>query len=109
MRFPDSSYTPLSSANGITRDPSGLLELSDLQSTMLEGWKRPNELYQGNARIYTEEGTGSVFDLAQDVITDCSVVASLCSAIAREERSLGKVLVNLSAPSFNIQVFNGLK
>ncbi|KAH8149642.1 uncharacterized protein LAJ45_06273 [Morchella importuna] len=79
-------------------DPSGLLELSDLQFTMLEGWKRPNELYQGNARIYPEEGTGSVFDLAQDVITDCSVVASLCSAIAREERSLGKLVSNILYP-----------
>lgn len=57
---------------------------------MLDSWKRPSELYAGSGTITPEEGV--VFDLAQDVITDCSVVASLCSAIAREERSLGKVL-----------------
>lgn len=56
---------------------------------MLDNWKRPSELYAGNGAITPEEG--AVLDLAQDVITDCSVVASLCSAIAREERSLGKV------------------
>lgn len=57
---------------------------------MLDSWKRPSELYAGSGTI--TPGEGVVFDLAQDVITDCSVVASLCSAIAREERSLGKVL-----------------
>lgn len=57
---------------------------------MLDSWKRPGELYAGSGTITPEEG--AVFDLAQDVITDCSVIASLCSAITREERSLGKVL-----------------
>lgn len=57
---------------------------------MLDSWKRPSELYAGSGTIIPEEG--AVFDLAQDVITDCSVVASLCSAITREERSFGKVL-----------------
>lgn len=56
---------------------------------MLDSWKRPGKLYADSGRLTPEEG--AVFDLAQDVITDCSVVASLCSAIAREERSLGKV------------------
>jgi len=32
-------------------------------------------------------------DLVQDVTTDCSVVASLCAAIAREERGLDKVFM----------------
>lgn len=30
-------------------------------------------------------------DLVQDVLTDCSVVASLCATTARAERGLGKV------------------
>lgn len=64
---------------------------------MLDSWKRPGELYAGNGTITPEKG--AVFDLAQDVITDCSVVASLCSAIAREERSLGKV------PSLYIYIY----
>lgn len=64
---------------------------------MLDSWKRPGELYAGNGTITPENG--AVFDLAQDVITDCSVVASLCSAIAREERSFGKV------PSLYIYIY----
>lgn len=56
---------------------------------MLDSWKRPGKIYADSGRLTAEEGV--IFDLAQDVITDCSVVASLCSAIAREERSLGKV------------------
>lgn len=76
-------------ADFITRDPSGLLNLSESQRSMLDKWKRPGEIYGGNGMIYPKEI--AVFDLAQDVITDCSVVASLCSAIVREERSFGKV------------------
>lgn len=76
-------------ANVITRDPSGLLKLSESQLSMLDGWKRPNEVYAGSDTIAPKEG--SILDLAQDVITDCSVVASLCSAISREERFAGKV------------------
>lgn len=30
-------------------------------------------------------------DLVQDVLTDCSVVASLCATTSRAERGLGKV------------------
>lgn len=34
-------------------------------------------------------------DLVQDVLTDCSVVASLCAATSRSERGLGNVSLRL--------------
>lgn len=32
-------------------------------------------------------------DLVQDVLTDCSVVASLCATTSRSERGLGEVCI----------------
>lgn len=72
----------------ITRDPSGLLPLSDSQRSMLAAWKRPGEIFESGQVIYP--GGGHSLDLMQDVVTDCSVVASLCSAIGREEKGFGK-------------------
>ncbi|KAL7271784.1 cysteine protease [Rhizina undulata] len=77
-------------------DPSGFLGLSDSQHSILAGWKRPHEIYDGKHVIVPEEG--DVLDLAQDVITDCSVVASLCAAIGREERGFGKIVSNTLYP-----------
>lgn len=34
-------------------------------------------------------------DLVQDITTDCSVVASLCAAVARSERGFPKVSVHI--------------
>lgn len=36
-------------------------------------------------------------DLVQDVLTDCSVVASLCATTSQAERGLGKVRSRLKA------------
>jgi hypothetical protein len=41
-------------------------------------------------------------DLVQDAATDCSVVASLCAAVARHERGYEKVCVNPTTPCFSI-------
>lgn len=35
-------------------------------------------------------------DLVQDVLTDCSVVASLCATTSRSERGLGQVCIHVS-------------
>jgi hypothetical protein len=56
---------------------------------MLEAWKRPGEIHEDMETIFPREDCK--LDLTQDVITDCSVVASLCSAIQREEKGFGKV------------------
>jgi len=66
----------------VRRDPAGWLQLSDSQMNILDAWKRPHEIYE-DARILPMEE--EILDLMQDVITDCSVVASLCSGFRREK------------------------
>lgn len=63
-----------------------MLPLSDAQITILDSWKRPNELHKCVSVV-----AESSLDLAQDAITDCSIVASMCAAISREERGYSKV------------------
>jgi len=78
----------------VRRDPAGWLQLSDLQKGILDEWKRPHEIYE-DASILPKEG--EIVDLTQDVITDCSVVASLCSGMQREVKGFGQVNWNLAA------------
>ncbi|KAL5365368.1 hypothetical protein BJX96DRAFT_159025 [Aspergillus floccosus] len=77
------------------------LHLSSLQRNIFNGWKRPVEL------LSTETGDGSTApvmsvsgktDLVQDVLTDCSVVASLCATTLRLERGLDKCFLPLVYP-----------
>lgn len=71
----------------LSRDDEDL-PLSPLQKEAFNGWRRPHELLRqprdgcDNA-IDANCGT---LDLVQDVVSDCSVVASLCAVIARSER-----------------------
>lgn len=74
------------------------LPLSQLQREIFNGWKRPRDLLSNAASISENEPTSTPtmvaknpVDLVQDVTTDCSVVASLCAAISREERGYSKV------------------
>ncbi|KAJ6144186.1 hypothetical protein N7470_008081 [Penicillium chermesinum] len=72
------------------------LELSGVQDDIFAGWKRPRELLQARNEIeQTTTATSPVMsvanttDLVQDVLTDCSVVASLCAITSRSERGRG--------------------
>lgn len=75
------------------------LPLSPLQRENFNGWKRPSRDLVSNPVSTTENEAASAptmvaknpVDLVQDVTTDCSVVASLCAAISREERGYFKV------------------
>lgn len=72
------------------------LHLSNLQRDIFAGWKRPHELLSGQVDdagvplnpVMTVSGNT---DLVQDVLTDCSVVASLCATTSRSERGLDDV------------------
>jgi hypothetical protein len=73
------------------------LHLSDCQRDIFAGWKRPRELLQAQVANSTDGpivpsmlASGQT-DLVQDVLTDCSVVASLCATTSRAERGLGQV------------------
>ena len=63
------------------------LPLSTLQKQAFDGWRRPHELLcrarDSHDKVDTRRRT---LDLVQDVVSDCSVVASLCAVIARSER-----------------------
>ncbi|THC90724.1 hypothetical protein EYZ11_009812 [Aspergillus tanneri] len=71
------------------------LHLSDLQENIFDGWKRPVELLLNHFGDPNETAVPVMSvkgrtDLVQDVLTDCSVVASLCATTSRFERGMGK-------------------
>ncbi|KAJ5746707.1 hypothetical protein N7520_011889 [Penicillium odoratum] len=70
------------------------LHLSECQHTIFAGWRRPADLLRTRnaADHHSVEPVIAVTnttDLVQDVLTDCSVVASLCATTSRSERGLG--------------------
>ncbi|KAI9741018.1 MAG: cysteine protease [Cirrosporium novae-zelandiae] len=85
------------------------LPLSSLQQRVFLAWKRPNELLDqkskvsasgeaGTVKIYPEMSSQVPIDLVQDITSDCSVIASLCSSIARERRGHPKILTTVFFP-----------
>jgi hypothetical protein len=58
------------------------------QLDILKGWRSPEEVLPCPVMV----SDGKV-DLVQDVTSDCSVVASLCTESAREERGHGKSII----------------
>ncbi|KAJ5573421.1 uncharacterized protein N7459_007848 [Penicillium hispanicum] len=73
------------------------LHLSKFQREIFAGWKRPSELLRAqdagdqiSHMVDPVISATGISDLVQDVLTDCSVVASLCAITARSERGLGK-------------------
>ncbi|CAG8060536.1 unnamed protein product [Penicillium olsonii] len=73
------------------------LHLSECQKDIFAGWKSPRDLlrsYQAtdsaNDGLNPSMSVSGQTDLVQDVLTDCSVVASLCATTSRSERGLGQ-------------------
>ena len=81
-----------------------VLPLSELQRGSFAGWKRPREALASlpitewtKEKIVPTMTKGAVkMDFVQDLTSDCSVVASLCSGTARAERGHSKVSSCLS-------------
>lgn len=81
----------------MNRDPTPL-PLSKVQLENFDGWKRPKDLLLSLESLSLSDDADSSYldvlstsDLVQDVTADCSVVASLCSAMrlfCRKERSV---------------------
>ncbi|KAI9016376.1 hypothetical protein CLU79DRAFT_763565 [Phycomyces nitens] len=63
-------------------DPDGTLRLSDKQLAIFGGWKRPKQFMSQPQMIRLISST----NIIQDIVTDCSFVASLCVAAAYEQR-----------------------
>ncbi|GAB1743442.1 hypothetical protein NU219Hw_g9271t1 [Hortaea werneckii] len=95
---PDPNEFELKDGESLYEDESELT-LSEFQEDVLDDWKRPHEAlppptwfpgdrnHLGPSMTYSRK-----IDLVQDAATDCSVVASLCSGIARAERGHAKIL-----------------
>ncbi|KAK9476766.1 hypothetical protein V1514DRAFT_353987 [Lipomyces japonicus] len=74
---------------GLFSDPSGFLKLSDTQKQLFESWRRASDIWGSEMQLF-DAGN---YDLTQDLLPDCSVIASLCS-ISRMEFLSGKTLLS---------------
>ncbi|KAF7730256.1 calpain 7 [Apophysomyces ossiformis] len=74
----------------IVSDPDGSLRLSDKQLAKLGGWKRPGEFMRHPRLISTS--------IIQDIVTDCSFVASLCVAAAYERKFKKQLITSCIYP-----------
>ncbi|CAO3607815.1 unnamed protein product [Cunninghamella echinulata] len=63
-------------------DPDGSLKLSEKQLSKFGAWKRPSDLMKHPQLIQLISSTSII----QDIVTDCSFVASLCVAAAYERK-----------------------
>ncbi|KAF7585807.1 cysteine protease [Aspergillus hancockii] len=81
------------------------LHLSHLQKNVFDGWKRPAELLSKDAgdvagvAVPVTTVSGKT-DLVQDMLTDCSVVASLCATTSMSERGQCNHLLPVIYPSW---------
>lgn len=68
-------------------DPDGLLALSPKQRKHLGGWKRPAEFMKTpSGKPPCMINLISPYTITQDLVSDCSFVASLCITAAYERR-----------------------
>lgn len=79
------------------------LNLSPYQQQFFEAWTRPKDaLPPPSSRKEGNNGPSMEslvpLDLVQDAATDCSVVASLCTAAARAEQGYDQILMSLIHP-----------
>ncbi|KHJ30947.1 putative calpain-like protease ory [Erysiphe necator] len=75
------------------------LRLSDAQRSIFSGWIRldrddPNRPGESSVLISTDRAT----DLVQDIIADCSVVASLCVISSRASKGHGQLTASVLYP-----------
>ncbi|KAI9304255.1 hypothetical protein BJ944DRAFT_288774 [Cunninghamella echinulata] len=63
-------------------DPDGSLQLSEKQLSKFGAWRRPSDLMKHPQLIQLISSTSII----QDIVTDCSFVASLCVAAAYERK-----------------------
>ncbi|KAI9314987.1 hypothetical protein BX666DRAFT_1965459, partial [Dichotomocladium elegans] len=75
-------------------DPDGTLRLSEKQMAKFGGWKRPADLMKNPQLIRLISSTSIV----QDVVTDCSFVASLCVAAAYERKFKKQLITSCIYP-----------
>lgn len=78
----DSDVKDLLREKGPFTDPDGMLPLSDKQISKFGSWKRVSQIMENPKMICLISSTSIV----QDIVTDCSFVASLCVSASYERR-----------------------
>ncbi|USP73177.1 hypothetical protein yc1106_00451 [Curvularia clavata] len=83
----------------------GHLSLSPYQQQFFQAWLRareaippPSSLPNSRDEVGPSMSSSKPLDLVQDAASDCSVVTSLCAAIARSERGHEQILTNKLYP-----------
>ncbi|CAH0478752.1 unnamed protein product [Peronospora belbahrii] len=82
-------------------DPDGYLPLSVKQQKKDVIWMRPSEyaVKCGHAPVMIAHGGVNPLVVKQDIVTDCSFVASLCIAAAYEQRFQKRLITNIIFPA----------
>ncbi|KAF1798666.1 hypothetical protein V8B55DRAFT_1523513 [Mucor lusitanicus] len=75
-------------------DPEGSLRLSEKQMEKFGGWKRPADIMKYPKLICLISSTSII----QDIVTDCSFVASLCVAAAYEQKFKKQLITSCIYP-----------
>ncbi|KAF1956671.1 calpain-like protease palB/rim-13 [Byssothecium circinans] len=103
-KFPTSSDFALGHDQLLFKD-SPDLSLSTYQQQYFQEWARPKQaipppsiIPESRNRLGPVMSTSRSIDLVQDAATDCSVVASLCAAIARAERGHDQIITTKLYP-----------
>ncbi|RKP35814.1 hypothetical protein BJ085DRAFT_4327, partial [Dimargaris cristalligena] len=87
------AYEPFTFAHPFS-DPDGTLPLSEKQVAKWGFWRRPKQ-FMSHPQVIKKV---SCLDIIQDVVTDCSFVASLCIAAAYENRFDKKLITSCIYP-----------
>ncbi|KAG7398661.1 calpain 7 [Phytophthora boehmeriae] len=82
-------------------DPDGHVPLSAKQEKKDATWMRPSDYAArcGNAPVMVAQGGVNPLVVKQDIVTDCSFVASLCIAAAYEQRFQKRLITNIIFPA----------
>ncbi|ETP53311.1 hypothetical protein F442_01821 [Phytophthora nicotianae P10297] len=82
-------------------DPDGHVPLSAKQKKKEATWMRPSDYAAicGHAPVMIAQGGVNPLVVKQDIVTDCSFVASLCIAAAYEQRFQKHLITNIIFPA----------
>ncbi|KAJ3134094.1 calpain 7 [Physocladia obscura] len=95
---------PQNNHDTLFSDPDGLLPMSEEQISQFGSWKRVSEFMKAPRMVSVISSTAIV----QDVVTDCSFVASLCVSAAYELKFQKQLITSCIYPqdSYGMPLFN---
>ena len=92
------AYAMPVSKDSMFSDPMGMIPLSVNQKKRFHSWKRPSEFMSNHPKVLTFP---SALSVRQSVITNCSLVSSLCVAAAYEQKFNMPLVTSLIYPQRN--------